>query len=95
MDLDALHAAALIDLAIPDSRDIALTRALSSLETVAGLATRSNTVWLDLSAARLALASRSTDALTLLSALEPLRAPSLSPQARRRRYTIAPSRWIC
>ena len=70
IDVDALHAAALVALVFADTVGISLGQAISYLEMVTRLAPRSSSSFGDLAAAHLVAADRRSDPFELLLALD-------------------------
>jgi tetratricopeptide (TPR) repeat protein len=70
VDLDAIHAAALVDLVIADTMGKSLDRSISYFEMLTRLATGDASPFVDLGAAHLAAAARGRDPSHLLDALD-------------------------
>lgn len=70
VDVDALHAATIIDLLVADTTGKALDRSITRLEMLTRLERRRATAWLDLSAAYLMRASARGEGRDLVAALD-------------------------
>ena len=92
IDVDAIHAAALIDLLASDTVGTALDRSISYLEMATQLAPRSAAAFSDLAGAHLVAAERRSDAFHLFAALDVAsRAVEIDPTNQAARFNRAMS----
>jgi CHAT domain-containing protein len=90
IDVDAIHASALLDLTSGDAVGISLDRSISYLEMATQLAPQSSSAFSDLAAAHLVAAERRSDAFELLQALDAAsRAVELDPANEAARFNRA------